>query len=181
MREQHRPRRVRSSRGLVRSSRTTERERVVGGHLQETKPDDRTDREWVWLSEYLDTDVAGERGCDHRARLYRRAVEETDQAYGCEGNIGRTAPWPLSFTGTKSCFGRHSIQCYYLPQFEGKMRVIVVKAQVGMMIRAKYRFLNEWNYDENPYRTYGRLDDHICSLRSNDRAIPSSTFPPNTS
>jgi hypothetical protein len=49
MREQHRPRRVRSSRGLVRSSRTTERERVVGGHLQETKPDDRTDREWVWL------------------------------------------------------------------------------------------------------------------------------------
>jgi len=53
------------------------------------KPDDRTDRESVWLSEYRDTDVAGERGCDHRARLYRRAVEETDQAHGCKGNIGR--------------------------------------------------------------------------------------------
>jgi hypothetical protein len=135
-----------------------------------------------WFSEYRDTDVAGERGCDHRARLYRRAVEETDQAHGCGGNIGRTAsPWPLSFTGTKSCFGRDFIQCYYLPLFEGKMRVIVVKAQDRMMVRAKYRFLNEWNYDENPYRTYSRLDDHICSLRSNDRAIPSSAFPPNTS
>jgi hypothetical protein len=31
------------------------------------------------------------------------------------------------------------------------MRVIVVKAQDGMVIRAKYRFLNEWNCDDNPY------------------------------
>ena len=38
---------MRTSRGLVQSSQTTERERVVGGHLRETKPDDRTDREWV--------------------------------------------------------------------------------------------------------------------------------------
>src|SRR3981189_1261832 len=102
MREQHRPRRRRSTRGLVRSSRTTERERVVGGHLQETKPDDRTDRGWVWRAECLDTDVAGERGCDHRARLYRRAVEDSAAEFRYAGYLARTAPWPLSFTGTKS-------------------------------------------------------------------------------
>jgi hypothetical protein len=41
-------------------------------------------------------------------------------------------------TAVKSCFGRDFIECYYLALFEGKMRMVIVKA--GMMIRARQDF-----------------------------------------
>jgi hypothetical protein len=75
-------------------------------------PDHRTDRLRVWHSECRQaTDLAGERGCNHRARRGLRASAAADEAgrcgtakaahardgaspRGCGGNIGRSA-WPL--------------------------------------------------------------------------------------
>src|SRR5713226_2585946 len=85
-------------------------------------------------------------------------------------------------TATKPCFGRDDIECYYLPLIEGKMRAIRSSTpKDGMMIRAKYNFLSEWNYDDNLNKTRRHTDSRLCTLRFNDRAIPSNTFASNTS